>query len=125
MALLTIEMLPVTFPAAVGENARDRVELCPAPSVSGTAIPFPANPAPIIATDEMLTLLLPLLVTEIICVLLVLPTMTLPKLRLLALGESNLVCAIPFPAKAIFVGEFVALLITETLPVTLPVPVGE
>jgi hypothetical protein len=47
------------------------------------------------------------------------------QLKLLTLGESMRVGAIPLPVNAIAVGEFVALLIIETLPVTLPAATGE
>lgn len=52
------------------------------------------------------------------------PTLTLPKVKLLALVLSWAVAVAPVPDRAIVVGELLALLETETLPVTLPAAVG-
>jgi len=71
----------------------------------------------------MLTLELPVLVRVTLCVML-LPTDTLPKLRLVGLAESCSVAATPLPLRGIAVGEPGALLTSETLPVTLPAPAG-
>jgi hypothetical protein len=73
----------------------------------------------------MVTLPFPVLETETVCELLVLPTSTFPKLKLVTLGVSWRVCAVPLPDKAIVVGEFVALLTRETLPLTVPAADGE
>src|SRR5947209_13779680 len=69
----------------------------------------------------MLTLELPVLVTVTVCGLL-LPTNTLPKLKLVGLAVSWNVAATPVPLSGIAVGELGALLTTETLPDTLPTP---
>ena len=61
---------------------------------------------------------------ETVFELLVVPTRTLPKLKLVVLGVSWSVWATPLADKAIVAGEFVALLMTETLPVTLPAVSG-
>src|SRR5437867_13336007 len=71
----------------------------------------------------MLTLELPVLVRVTLCVML-LPTDTLPKLRLVGLAESCSVAATPLPLSGMAVGEPGALLTSETLPVTLPTPAG-
>src|SRR3989442_14331732 len=71
----------------------------------------------------MLTLELPVLVRVTLCVML-LPTDTLPKLRLVGLAESCSVAATPPPLRGIAVGEPGALLTSETLPVTRPAPAG-
>ena len=71
----------------------------------------------------MVTLALPLLVSATLSELL-LPTFTLPKLRLVVLNPSNLVEAIPVPLSAIDVGEFGALLTSEIDPDAAPVVVG-
>jgi hypothetical protein len=73
----------------------------------------------------MVTLRFPVLAIETVCELLVLPTSTFPKLKLVTLGVSCSVCALPLPDNAFVVGEFVALLTTETLPVTAPAAAGE
>jgi len=67
----------------------------------------------------------PVFVMEAVCELLVLPTRMLPKLKVLALGVSSRVCAVPLPLRAIVVGEFVALLTMEMLPDRAPAAVGE
>jgi len=54
--------------------------------------------------------------------LLVLPTVTLPKLRLAGLAASNKPA--PVPESETVAGELVALLTTERLPVALPATVG-
>ena len=51
-----------------------------------------------------------------------LPTVTLPKLRLAGLAASSRLT--PVPERETVAGELVALLTTERLPVTLPVVVG-
>jgi hypothetical protein len=53
-----------------------------------------------------------------------LPVFTLPKLRLVELNESVDTAATPVPLKAIVLGEVGALLISDTLPVTLPAACG-
>lgn len=70
----------------------------------------------------MVTLLFPVLLIVTVFELLV-PTSTLPKLKFAALGVSWSVC--PVPVSAIVVGEFVAVLTTDTLPKTVPAVTGE
>ena len=53
-----------------------------------------------------------------------LPTVTLPKLRLLGVAVSKKVCATPVPESETTAGELVAVLATETLPEALPGVVG-
>jgi len=48
----------------------------------------------------------------------------LPKLKLVGLAESRKVATTPLPLSEIVAGEFVVLLTTETLPVTLPPACG-
>jgi hypothetical protein len=125
VALLLAETLPVMLPAVVGENATVSDALCPAVSVMGVTIPDAVKPAPVTVTWEMVTLLFPALAKVIVFELLVVPTSTLPKLKLVVLAVSWSVCAVPLPDKAIVAGELLALLRTETLPVTAPATVGE
>lgn len=67
----------------------------------------------------MFRLELPVLVSVAVCVLL-LPTVTFPKLKPVGLAESWSVAAMPVPFREMRVGEFVALLTNERLPSTLP-----
>jgi hypothetical protein len=92
VALLTTETLPEAVPADAGEKAAVNVALCPAARVSGTAKPPAVNPAPVTATCERLTLLLPVLVSTTDCELLA-PKSTLPKFSEVALVESKYVGA--------------------------------
>ena len=123
VALLTTEILPVTLPAAVGANVTLRVAVWLAAKVSGRVKPLVLNPAPETLICETVTLELPVSLSVTVCVLLV-PTNTLPKLKLVGLVESRKVGTKPVPPRAIVSGELVALLTTETLPVTLPAAVG-
>ena len=69
-----------------------------------------------------MTLAVPVLDKVRVWGLLVLPTATLPKLRLAGLALSRRLT--PVPDRATVAGELVALLTTEMLPVALPVAVG-
>jgi hypothetical protein len=73
--------LPVTLAADAGVNVTVKLVLCPAVSAIGAVIPLRLNPVPLIATREIVTLEPPILVTvsDRDCLL---PTVTLPKLRL-------------------------------------------
>ena len=97
--------------------------LWPAVRVSGRVRPLALKPAPETFTCEIVTLELPLLVKTTVCAL-ELPTATFPKLKLVGLAESKNVGTKPVPLRAIVTGEFVALLATDTLPVTLPADAG-
>ena len=66
---------------------------------------------------------MPVFVRVTFCELL-LPTLTVPKLKLVGLTVSWNVAATPVPLRAMAVGEFGALLTSDTLPVTLPVVLG-
>ena len=52
------------------------------------------------------------------------PSFTLPKLKLVGVAVSCEVTAAPVPERAMVVGELLALLLTETVPVTFPAAVG-
>jgi hypothetical protein len=88
--------VPETAPAAVGANETLNVAVCPAVSVTGAVMPVRLNPEPLlIATWEMVTLDPPVFVTvsERVCLL---PTVTVPKLRLVGL-EVSAPAAAPVP----------------------------
>ncbi len=119
--MLVMETLPVALPVAEGANCPLNVVFCPAASVSGTDKPVMLKPVPKTLAAEMVTLAVPELLNVKVCVPL-LPTSTLPKLKLEGLAVS--VPCTPVPLKAIVAGEFVALLATLTLPVTLPAAAG-
>ena len=70
-----------------------------------------------------MTLEFPLLVSVVVNELL-LPTLTLPKLKLDELSPSIRVAATPVPLREIVIGEFGALLTSVIDPVTLPAALG-
>jgi hypothetical protein len=74
-------------------------------------------------TLEIVTLEFPLLV-NVTCDEPVLPTLMLPKLKLVGLAVKRLVAVAPVPLKPRALGELVALLIRERLPDTLPEAAG-
>jgi len=85
-ALLLTNKLPLTEPVAVGAKFTLNVVLCPAPKLSGVN-PLIVKPAPVTLSLETFTLVLPVLVNVTVWLLL-LPTFTFPKLRLVALAVS-------------------------------------
>ena len=109
------------FRSVVGENVALKEVLCPGLRVSGAVMPLMVNPVPEALAAEMVTLAVPELVNVTVCDPL-LPTKTFPKLTLAGLAASVPCTAVPL--KPIVAGELVALLATETLPVTLPAAVG-
>jgi hypothetical protein len=124
VALLITETDPLPAPDAVGVKTTLNVAVEPAAIVCGTLIPVVLKPVPEVVIFETLTVELPVLVSVTVCVLL-LPTLTFPKLKLVALAESWSVVAAPVPLIAMVLGEFGALLTNETLPVTAPALAGE
>jgi len=120
-ALLVMETPPLALPVTEGANCPLKVVFCPAASVSGTDKPVMLKPVPEALAAEIVTLAVPELLNVKVCAPL-LPTSTLPKLKLEGLAVSA-PCT-PVPLKTIVAGEFVALLATLTLPVTLPAEAG-
>lgn len=119
-ALLTIEMLPVALPAAVGENLAVNDVLCPAVSVCAVR-PVMLNPVPVALACEIATLAVP----EFVRVTLTDPlalTNKLPKLMLAGFAV-RFPCT-PLPLSAIDVVGLLAVLVIRTLPETAPTLVG-
>ncbi len=79
------------------------------------------NPVPMTVACEIVTLLVPVLLIETGCVLLV-PSATLPNARLDGAAFSDRLT--PVPESDTVAGEFAALLTTATLPVAVPATVG-
>lgn len=115
-------MLPVALAADVGVNVTVKVALCPAVSVTGVVMPLKSNPVPLTATREIVTLEPPVLVTVSDKDLL-LPTITLPKLRLLGL-DPKAPDARPVPDRAMVRVGFEAFEMILTLPLALVADVG-
>lgn len=123
VALLVIVRVPVVLPAVVGVNVTATTTDCPAASICPELIPLKLKPEPVMATCEIVTLELPLLVTLTFCVLL-LPTCTLPKFKLDGLLSNCSVEDTPVPLREIVKGEFGALLASDKLPLSDPAEVG-
>jgi hypothetical protein len=117
VALLTSDRLPLTLPATAGANFTEKDALCPAASVTGSAGPLTLNPVPVVVACEIVTLAV-FAVTVTFCVLL-LPTVTEPKL-----AANVPMAAAPVPANGTVVVGFEALLTNEKLPVMPPAAVG-
>jgi len=123
VAVLVNVTVPASLPAALGLKITLRVILCPAASVTGVFAPVSVNPAPLSLIWEIVTLALPELVTETLCVDDD-PVFTFPKPRLVALNVSTCVAATPVPLRATTAGEFGALLTMLTLPLAVPADAG-
>ena len=61
VALLTIETLPVTLPAAVGAKVTLKLAFCPAGKVKGRDRPLTLKPVPVTLICEIVTPALPVL----------------------------------------------------------------
>jgi len=99
------------------------VALCPGASVSGVVKPLSVKSFPLTVTPEIVTLTFPLFVIVTVLELDV-PALMLPNARLVGLAVSAGVAATPVPLRVTVAGEFGALLVTVTLPVTAPADGG-
>lgn len=122
VAVEVMVRFPLTAPPADGANETLRVALCPPFNVRGVVIPLTLKPVPVIATLLTETLVLPVFVifSESIPVL---PTFTLPKLRLVGLA-ANAPGVTPVPDTGIVNVGFVAVEVMVRLPLTAPDAVG-
>jgi hypothetical protein len=120
--LLVMETLPVALPVAEGANCALKVVFCPTARVSGTDKPVMLKPVPELLAAEIVTLAVPELLNVKVCVPL-LPTSTLPKLKLEGLAVR--VPCTPVPLNAIAAGDPGALLLMEMFPEALPVDAGK
>src|SRR3984885_15590198 len=123
VASLLIKTLPVTAPVVVGANCTVRVADWFGVNISPAVTPLVLKPAPVTVTPEMVTFALPLLVRATLSELL-LPLLTLPKLRLEVLNPSTLVEPTPVPLSEMDNGEPGALLSSEIEPEAAPLVVG-
>jgi hypothetical protein len=114
--------LPLALPAEAGVNMTVKLALWPDVRVTGVEMPLKLNPVPLIATCEIVTLAPPVLVTVSNRDWL-LPTVTLPKLRLVGF-DPNVPGATPEPDNGIFRLGFEALEVILTLPLALPAEAG-
>jgi hypothetical protein len=123
VALLVIETEPLIAPAVVGANVTVAVTDWFEFSVSPDVTPLTVKPAPLTFTAEIDTLLLPVFVSDTLCELL-LPSFTLPKLKLVPLKLNVRVAATPVPLNAIESVPFEALLVIVTEPEADPADDG-
>jgi hypothetical protein len=123
VALLTIETEPLAAPAAVGAKITVTVTDWFGVKVSPDVTPLAVKLALLTFTAEIVTLELPVLVSDTLCELL-LPSLMLPKLKLVPLKLNVRVAATPVPVSAMKSVPFEALLVIATEPVALPVAEG-
>lgn len=114
--------LPLALPAVKGAKVTLKVALCPAVSVAGVEIPLTEKPVPLLATLEMVRLVPPVLVTvsDNTCLL---PSVTLPKLKLVGL-DPNDPAAMPVPESGTDTVGFEPFEVMVTLPLALPDEAG-
>ncbi len=92
LASMATEILPVTLPVAVGAKVALKVALWPAVRVRGRESPLMLKPAPVTVASETVRRRVPLFLRVTVLVLL-LPTVTFPKARLVGLALSSLLAA--------------------------------
>ena len=122
-ALLEIVIEPEALPDTVGANFAVKDLVPPAATVAGTVSPVMLKPVPDALAAETVTLVVPLFVSVIDCVLL-LPTPTLPNAKLPGFATRAVFAATPLPEMARVCGEFGALSANTMLPVVPPAVAG-
>jgi len=122
-SVLVTVIFPETVSAADGLNATFIVWVWPGASVSGVVTPLVVMSFALTVTCEIVTFALPLLVSVTLLEL-VIPALTLPKLKLVGFADTATVPATPVPLRATMEGDPAALLEIVTLPGKLPAVVG-
>jgi hypothetical protein len=115
--------LPLAAPLVVGEKSTLNDVLWPAVKVKGKDRPLKLNPLPLAVAAEIVRLEPPVLVS-VLDKLVLLPTWTLPKARLVGLAVS-VPCVTPVPDSAMLKLGFEAFEAMLTLPLAAPLVVGE
>jgi hypothetical protein len=115
--LAMVTFAPLTAPAVVGAKVTLRVTDCPGVSVMPPDTPLALKPVPFVVTLEIKMFEFPLFVTDVDSELL-LPSLTLPKERLVGLAASDSVCAAPVPERPIVSVDGVPFVARVMLPVT-------
>ena len=123
VALLEIVTLPLTAPLVVGSKITLRAAVWLGVSVNPELTPEPLKPVPFQLTPEIVMLELPVFVSETFWDVLV-PTATLPNVRLDGETLSEYVAVPPLPASETDSGELGALLTSEIEPETVDVELG-
>ena len=112
LALLVTVTLPVNAPLVPGANVTFSVAVCPAATTCPDEMPVALNPAPETVTFDTVTPEEPAFVNVTESALL-LPTFTLPKLKLVGLAFNETAAAFTVNVAALLV-TFPALLLTTT-----------
>ena len=113
--------VPTAAPVAVGENVMPTVQVAPAATLAPHELLATAKPA--LATIlAMLSDALPRFVSDTVLPALVLPTLTVPKFKLL---EENVTGALPVPVRFTVCGLVAAVSVNVSVPVAAPIAVGE
>jgi hypothetical protein len=121
-AFEVIVTLPLVLAAVCGANVTVKVALWPAVSVTGAVIPLNVNPVPLIPICEIVTLEPPVLVTVSDRDLL-LPTVTLPRARLVGF-DPNAPGATPVPDSGMVRLGLEAFEVIVILPLRLAADAG-
>jgi hypothetical protein len=119
LALLATVTAPVSAPAAVGAKVMFMVTLCPAARYRGNESPLALKAGAEELTPESVTVAFPVLLKMTDCEPLP-PRGTLPRFKVEGLADITPASLKPVPLSATVDGELVALLISESEPVTLP-----
>ncbi len=122
-ALLAIVILPLALPAAFGEKTTFKFAVWPAANVAPEVPLLNPNPVPVIVIAETVKLKFPVFFTATASVL-VPPTTSFPKFRLVVDSEIARVELTPVPFSGIARLESAAVLFNVKLPVALPLVVG-
>jgi hypothetical protein len=123
VALLVIASVPLALPEVFGSKFTENVFDSSGVKVSAPPDPLKLKPVPETVTLEIFAFAFPEFVTFTLAEP-ALPTLTLPKLSVVALALSVTDAVAPFPLSGIFTGEPAALLATATAPVTADALVG-
>jgi hypothetical protein len=121
--LATLTFAFVTAPPVVGANVTVSVADWPGVKMVPFATPLAVNPAPVVATPEIVTAEFPLFVSVDVCDA-VLPSFTFPKPKLAGLAPSNSVDATPVPDRLIVIGDGVPFVVRVIEPLIAAVDVG-
>jgi hypothetical protein len=122
-ALLAIESVPVSLPAAFGSKFTVYCTDWFGVSVSAAPDPLRLNPVPLTVTPVIFAFALPVLVIVTDCVD-ALPDFTLPKLKLVVLADSATLDETPLPLSGIEAELLVALLSIVIEPLSVAALVG-
>ncbi len=123
VALLATVIVPLGLPAPAGAKSTLSVADWPGVRTRPELTPLAVNAALVELTPEIVMFEFPLLVRVTLKDLL-LPALTLPKLKLVGFAASTCVAAKPVPLRAIAVGEPRAFVLSEMPPETPPEEVG-